>query len=139
MKNTFKIVVGIMILGLLAGCATQTARAPKIAKGNGPIVYLTHVDRIPREAIGKGVGVAGVAPAMKPNATAATGELIEIVGGVATKITPEIMDAYKEVERNTAARSVEVYITGYTNLTGADIGGIVDTFNDIVGQPFPTK
>jgi len=136
MNNTLKIVLALTICSVAAGCATQAARAPGIAVGDGPVIYMTHVDRIPREAIGKGVTVKGEAPV---GTEAIAGELIEVVGGVVTKITPELMDAYKEVERNTAARSVEVYITGYTNLIGENVEGIVDTFNEIVGQPFPTK
>lgn len=135
MKKSIIYVVALVLAVTMSGCSTQTARAPKIAVGDGPVIYLTHVDRIPREAIGSGV----VRPGVDVPTGVGGGGAIEVVGGIVTEITPELAKAYTEVERNTAARSVEIYITGYTNITGQEIGDIVDTFNDIVGQPFPTK
>lgn len=129
-----RVLILFVVSVLLSGCMTIEPRAPKVAVGTGPVVYLTHVDRIPREAIGKGVIVDG--NAVKP---AVVGAAVELVGGVVTTLTPAIVDAYKDVERNSATRSVEVYISGYSELAGTDIDSIVKTFSAIVSAPFPTK
>lgn len=111
----------------LTGCAS-IQRVPGSAIKKSPVIYLTHSDRIPKEAIS-----AEKAAAVGPQAV---GEEIAKIAGAVTK---EMVKAYEDVERNTATRSVEVFISGYESVTGAELNDIVNTFQEITKQQFPTK
>ena len=120
-------VLATVVISMLCGCSA-IQRVPQSAIKEKYVIYLTQSDRIPREVIG--ATTAGV------EAASATGDAIAKIVG---ELGKEGIGAYRDVERNTASRSVEVFVSGYEAISGTEINAIVETFQEITRQQFPTK
>ena len=125
--DLLKASVLVTLLILLTGCVSSYTRVPPSAFRTDDVLYISCVDRVPREVVDTPPGVrTAVAP-------------IAVIGDIIVAVTPEMISAYKEVERNTILRSTELYVSNYTNKSPEDIKRIIEALHATVTRSVPSK
>ena len=116
-----KVTLAAVVL-LLCGCNSMQRRVPVTAfNTDKPYVYLAYTDRVPKEVMidvrAPGADVLGWEEALEEIA----------------KVAPEFAKAYRDVERNTTERNIEIFIVGYV-LQPGQLTLLVQMFMDDIKE-----
>jgi hypothetical protein len=118
----------LLVIGLVCftGCMSLP-RVPRYAFSNGPVVYINYTERVPREVYS--------APATLTSASIPA----EVIGDVVTKMTPELVKTYVDVNRNMVVRQLEVFMSEATNMSGDQVCTLLKSVPAAIKSPVGDK